>query len=103
MGTKLFFSIYRFVTGDHGDGFVFDGVGNRLAHAFRPENGDTHFDDDEHFTDGVANGTNLLWVATHEFGHALGISFESFLTPLLWSPGTEIFKLLLSFQIEDIQ
>ena len=69
----LSFSFSRFVTKDHGDGFSFDGSGGALAHAFRPENGDTHFDDDETFTDGGSRGISLLWVAVHEFGHALGI------------------------------
>ena len=32
-----------------------------------------HFDDDELYTANSYSGTNLYYVATHEFGHVLGI------------------------------
>ncbi|KAM3875318.1 collagenase 3-like [Diretmus argenteus] len=60
---------------DHGDYYPFDGPRGILAHAFQPGKGiggDVHFDEDEHWSKDSTE-YNLFLVATHEFGHALGL------------------------------
>ena len=76
--------VIRFATGNHGDGNNFDGPSGVLAHAYYPPPGggllagDTHFDDAETWTVNLPpSGIDLVTVATHEFGHALGLAHSS--------------------------
>lgn len=57
--------------------YPFDGSAGTLAHAYFPQDGRAHFDEDETFTHGTPYGVNLLWVAVHEFGHSLGLQHSS--------------------------
>ncbi len=68
-----------FGTGDHGDGYAFDGPGKALAHTFfpappnpEPIAGDLHIDEDESWQ--VGANIDLYSVVLHELGHSLGLA-----------------------------
>lgn len=92
----------RFENGEHGDGDPFDGPGGTLAHAFYPfKGGDAHFDEAETWTIGTSEGTNLLQAATHEFGHALGLSHSDVKTSLM-APFYRGYQPQIKLDVDDI-
>ena len=67
-----------FASGEHGDGYAFDGPGGVLAHTFypvpinaEPIAGDMHFDNDDGWKIGA--DVDVFSIALHETGHALGL------------------------------
>lgn len=78
-------SYISWLTGNHGDGSPFDGLGGVLAHAFYPCGGgpesELHFDDAETWTDATrsnsADPRDLVTVAAHEVGHTIGLDHTS--------------------------
>lgn len=45
-----------------------------MAHAFKPTNGETHFDEAEPWSrPSSTRGISLLSVAVHEIGHSIGL------------------------------
>ena len=71
--------VIEFFRQNHGDNAPFDGPGGTLAHAYYPESGQVHFDDDEHWIFGKdfdrerSHGVSFFDTAVHELGHTLGL------------------------------
>ena len=74
---------------DHGDGYPFDGQGgadkNTLAHAFFPSDGRLHFDLGDKWTVDLSADYDLVTVAAHEIGHALGLDHSPVQDSLMFS------------------
>jgi len=108
---------FSFAVREHGDYMPFDGPGDELAHAFYPEDGRVHFDDEEQwaFEDGakIKQGyKDLLSVTVHEIGHSLGlphsnepeaIMYFRYKDPDVDSNGQLVPFKLSQYDIRDIQ
>lgn len=97
---------------DHGDGSSFDGPGHTLAHAFFPPPinpspgiaGDLHFDESETWGSGHGGGMiDLLSVAIHELGHALGLSHSNVASAIMFPTYNGIKRTLDPDDIQGIQ
>jgi hypothetical protein len=68
--------------GNHGDSDPFDGIGGTLAHAtfpnpFADRQVIIHFDDEEPWSNSTSRDVDMLTVAAHELGHALGLDHSN--------------------------
>ncbi|XP_053561558.1 collagenase 3-like [Bombina bombina] len=90
---------------EHGDFFPFDGPFGVLAHAFPPGEqigGDTHFDEDETWTVDKKE-SDLFTVASHEFGHAIGLDHSQNPDSLMYPLYTYVNSQNFSLPAGDIQ
>lgn len=91
-----------FASRAHGDPMPFDGRGMVLAHTFASPVGTVHFDDDEPWTIRKYTGQNLLYIAVHEFGHALGLDHSNVMESVMY-PLAAMYDPAFRLHREDIQ
>ncbi|MBI3167046.1 MAG: matrixin family metalloprotease [Chloroflexi bacterium] len=94
--------------GEHGDGDPFDGAGDVLAHASYPNPYEDrqvflHFDDAERWVDSETENVDLLTVAAHEIGHALGLGHSNDPSALMFPSYSEPHRSLGRDDIAGIQ
>ncbi|NXQ44852.1 MMP3 protein, partial [Catharus fuscescens] len=88
----------------HNDFTPFDGPGGSLARAYAPGKdfgGDAHFDEDKAWTKST-EGTNLFYVAGHEFVHSLELSHSKGLNTLMYPVYRKFDSSVLLLHQDDI-
>lgn len=94
--------------GEHGDGDPFDGPGDVLAHASYPNPYEDrqvflHFDDAERWVNSASQNVDLLTVAAHEIGHALGLGHSDDPNALMYPSYSEPHRFLGQDDVAGIQ
>lgn len=94
--------------GEHGDGDPFDGPGDVLAHASYPNPYEDrqvflHFDDAERWVNSNSQNVDLLTVAAHEIGHALGLGHSDDPNALMYPSYSEPHRFLGQDDVAGIQ
>ena len=84
--------LVSWASGDHGDGYPFDGASGVLAHCFYPPpgggslSGDGHFDEAETWSVNTPpSGIDLPTVALHELGHGLGLAHSNVTSAVMYA------------------
>lgn len=107
--------VFSWGTFNHGDGQDFDGAGGLLGHtlggpppnSFGEQAGDIHFDDSETWTLESRNDgdqpVDLVSVAAHEIGHALGLNHTTVSGSLMLASYTGSHRFLGSDDIAGIR
>jgi hypothetical protein len=84
----------------------FDGPGGIVAHAFPPQTGAVHFDDDESWTDDSHPSSiykDLYAAALHETGHILGLDHSPDANAVMYAIHTDGRRKLYTDDIQNIQ
>jgi hypothetical protein len=85
---------------------VFDGPKGEVAHAFPPQTGVVHFDDDEGWTDNPSPPStqkDLYAAALHETGHTLGLNHSPDPDAVMYARHTDGRRRLYSEDIQNIR